>query len=161
MIGDFAVGKTSLVSRYVHSQFGEKYQTTVGVKIDTKSLVLASGDELKLVLWDIAGKSDFCDIDSNYLQGASAYLLVADSTRPETLDSAISLQADVEKHIGIRPFSLLLNKSDLSDRQQLDPARIRLLDSRNWLYQQTSALSGEGVDQAFSDLGKRLLHKIS
>lgn len=161
MIGDFAVGKTSLVARYVHSQFGEQYQTTVGVKIDTKQVTLASGDQLKLVLWDIAGKSEFCDIDGNYLRGTSAYLLVADSTRPETFDSVLSLQADVERRVGARPFTLLLNKSDLADRQQLGSLHMDLLASRNWSYRPTSALNGDGVDLAFSELGQRLIHTIS
>ncbi len=60
MIGDFAVGKTSLVARFVSSTYSEKYITTVGVKIDTKNIALDSGQEMKLVLWDIAGDDDFC-----------------------------------------------------------------------------------------------------
>ena len=77
MIGDFAVGKTSLVARFVHQGFGEQYLRTVGVKIDTRQITLPSGDDLKLVLWDIAGKSAFAPIDSSYLRDAAVYLLVA------------------------------------------------------------------------------------
>jgi len=158
MIGDFAVGKTSLVSRFVHSTFDERYLTTVGVKIDTKQITLPSGDDIKLVLWDIAGKSAFTRIDSSYLRDASAYLLVADGTRPATLDNAIELQATVEEQLGTRPFGMLLNKSDLDDRWALDRERIAGLESRGWALSETSALNGAGVEAAFTRLGSRLIH---
>ena len=63
MIGDFAVGKTSLVSRYVRQTFSEAYQTTIGVKIDSKIIQLPSGDDLKLVLWDIAGSNALSTVE--------------------------------------------------------------------------------------------------
>ena len=159
MIGDFAVGKTSLVSRFVHSTFDERYLTTVGVKIDTKKVTLPSGDDIKLVLWDIAGKSAFARIDSSYLRDASAYLLVVDGTRPATLEHAIELQAMAEEQLGRRPFGVLLNKSDLNDRWALDRDRIAGLESRGWALSETSALNGAGVEAAFTRLGSRLVHQ--
>ena len=159
MIGDFAVGKTSLVARFVHQGFGEQYLSTVGVKIDTRQILLPSGDELKLVLWDIAGKSAFTRIDSSYLRDASAYLLVVDGTRPATLDHAIELQAMTEEQLGTRPFGVLLNKSDLDDRWALDRERIAGLESRGWALSETSALNGAGVEAAFTRLGSRLVHE--
>lgn len=159
MIGDFAVGKTSLVSRFVHSTFDERYLTTVGVKIDTKKVTLPSGDDIKLVLWDIAGKSAFARIDSSYLRDASAYLLVVDGTRPATLEHAIELQAMTEEQLGRRPFGVLLNKSDLNDRWALDRDRIAGLESRGWVLSETSALNGVGVEAAFTRLGSRLVHQ--
>jgi len=160
MIGDFAVGKTSLVSRFVHSSFDERYLTTLGVKIDTKQVTLPSGDDIKLVLWDIAGKSAFARVDSSYLRDASAYLLVVDGTRPATLDNAIELQAMTEKQLGTRPFGVLLNKSDLNDRWALDRERIASLESLGWTFSETSALNGAGVETAFTQLGSRLVHTI-
>ena len=126
MVGDFAVGKTSLVARYVHSRFSDAYLTTVGVKIDTRTLTVPSGEEIKLVLWDIAGKSELAGIDTNYLRDASAYLLVADTTRAETLDSVFKLQQQVERQLGAKPFSLLLNKSDLVAKDALADVADRL-----------------------------------
>ncbi|HHI76906.1 MAG TPA: GTP-binding protein [Gammaproteobacteria bacterium] len=157
MIGDFAVGKTSLVRRYVHSTFSEGYHTTVGVKVDSKLLDLPSGDRLKLVLWDIAGNDRLGSLDRSYLQGASGYLLVADSTRRETLESAIALQGDVEVLLGPRPFVLIANKIDLEAQYQLDRELLGQLASRGWDTLAGSALSGEGVETAFRLLGQRLL----
>ena len=160
MIGDFAVGKTSLVSRFVDSTFGERYLTTVGVKIDTKALSLPSGDQLKLVLWDIAGKSAFTRMDNSYLRDASGYLMVIDGTRPATLDSAVKLQAAVEEQLGVVPFNVLLNKADLRDRWALSDDLTAGLSSRGWSFSETSALSGDGVEAAFARLGAQLVHLV-
>jgi small GTP-binding protein len=158
MIGDFAVGKTSLVARFVHSTFGERYLSTVGVKIDTRVITLPSGDALKLVLWDIAGKSEFAAIDTSYLRDASGYLLVADGTRPETLDSALALKAAADAQLGDVPFVLLLNKADLGERWVLNEERLAMLASRGLPHARTSALSGAGVEDAFQRLGAQLVH---
>ncbi len=159
MVGDFAVGKTSLVSRFVHSTFGEQYLTTVGVKIDTKLIELPSGDALKLVLWDLAGKSAFTRIDTRYLRDASGYLIVVDGTRTATLDSAIALQAAVEAQLGAVPFNVLLNKSDLVGQWALDDGLLGELHSQGWTVDRTSARSGEGVERAFANLGAQLVHE--
>lgn len=156
MIGDFAVGKTSLVARYVHSTFSEKYLTTVGVKVDSRLLQLSSGDQIKLVLWDIAGDNALGSVERTYLQGASAYLLVSDSTRRETLDSAIKLQAQAEQIIGPKPFVLLMNKNDLSDQFDLDDNALTSLRGKGWDVRNSSAKLGSGVEESFASLGERL-----
>lgn len=160
MIGDFAVGKTSLVARFVHQDFGEQYLSTVGVKIDTRQITLPSGDDLKLVLWDIAGKSAFTRIDSSYLRDAAGYLLVADGTRADTLDSALRLQQATEAELGPVPFCLLLNKGDLQTRWSIEPQRVEALRTLGWPLLETSALSGAGVEEAFQRLGAQLLHHL-
>ena len=160
MIGDFAVGKTSLVSRFVHQTFGDQYLTTVGVKIDTRVVRLPSGDEVKLVLWDIAGKSAFARVDTSYLRNASGYLLVADGTRRETLDSAVELQAAAAAEVGDVPFSLLVNKADLGDQWTLDRDRLAGLVAQGWSSRETSALNGSGVEQAFQQLGAQMVHTL-
>ena len=91
MLGGFAVGKTSLVARFVRSIFSEKYLTTVGVKIDKKA-VMAGDREVTLVLWDINGQDEFQDVQESYLRGMSGYLLVVDGTRRATLETAAKLQ---------------------------------------------------------------------
>src|SRR5271155_1143033 len=91
MLGGFSVGKTSLVKRYVQSVFSETYLTTVGVKID-KKIVDLSGQTVNLILWDVAGEDDVSALRMSYLRGASGYVLVADGTRPATLDVALSLR---------------------------------------------------------------------
>ena len=79
MLGGFSVGKTSLIKRFVESVFSEKYLTTVGVKIDKKT-VDVQGRSVNLILWDIAGEDDTATIRMSYLRGCSGYLRVADGT---------------------------------------------------------------------------------
>ena len=87
MVGAFSVGKTSLVKRYVESVFSESYLTTVGVKIDKKT-VIAADRTVNLILWDLAGEDDISSLRMSYLRGAAGYVLVADGTRPATLGMA-------------------------------------------------------------------------
>ncbi len=88
-----------LVQRFVNSIFSEKYQTTIGVKIDQKLLKIGER-EVNLILWDIHGEDQFQKIKSSYLTGASAYFLVADGTRFNTLGVANQLQNMAEGAIG-------------------------------------------------------------
>lgn len=91
MLGAYAVGKTSLVRKFVHGVFSEKYLTTIGAKIDKKELVV-DGTELTLVLWDLAGEDGFEKVRLSYLRGSSGYLLVVDGTREASLQTAICVQ---------------------------------------------------------------------
>lgn len=155
MLGAFAVGKTSLVSRYVSSIFSDKYLTTVGVKIDKKRVSLLRG-EMELILWDIYGEDEFQKVRMSYLRGASSYLLVADGTRKATMDVAVSLQQGVEAEIGKVPFVLALNKVDLADQWQADQAALQPVTERGWKVIRTSAKTGEGVEEAFLILARAM-----
>src|SRR5271163_4489340 len=134
MIGAFSVGKTSLVKRYVQSVFSETYLTTVGVKIDKKT-VDVSGRTVNLILWDVAGEDDISSLRMSYLRGAAGYVLVADGTRPSTLDVARSLRERVQTEYGSLPFVLLLNKNDLTDQWTLGEDEIAGLRNDGWWVQ--------------------------
>jgi len=151
MLGGFGVGKTSLVSQFVSSLFSDTYLTTVGVKIDKKTLALDSG-EMTLMLWDIYGQDAFQTVRDSYLRGASGYLLVADGTRHATLDTAAALQHQAESVIGRVPFVLLLNKADLDSEWQVDERALVKLVDRGWPVLKTSAKTGDGVEDAFAKL---------
>ncbi len=156
MVGGFAVGKTSLVQRFVHSIFSEKYKTTVGVKID-KKVMNVNRQDLTLILWDLHGEDDFQELQRSYLRGTSGYFLVVDGTRPVTLDRARHLQQAVEETIGVVPFVLLLNKSDLEPEWGLVEADVNELSSRGWALQKTSANIGMGVEEAYNSLSSDML----
>ncbi len=158
MLGAFATGKTSLVVQFVHSIFTDKYYTTIGVKIDKKELTIGTQD-VNLVLWDLAGEDEFLQVHMSYLRGSSGYLLVADGTRPATLDTARSLQKRVEAAIGHVPFVLMLNKSDLTAGWEVDEETLTNLREKGWDIIITSARSGLGVEEAFVTLVKRILEK--
>ncbi|MEW6350974.1 MAG: Rab family GTPase [Thermodesulfobacteriota bacterium] len=156
MIGSFAVGKTSLVRRFVKSMFDEKYLTTLGVKID-KKIVQLDGVDLTLMLWDMEGQDVYNSLKTSYLRGASGYLLVADGTRRETLDEAISLRSQVQQAIGAVPNLVLLNKSDLAQSWEIENEQLQALLASGTVLGRTSAKSGEGVEWAFMTLATRML----
>ncbi len=156
MLGSNAVGKTSLVARFVRSIYSEVYYATVGVKIDKKSLTL-DGHELNLILWDLAGDDEFQKHRTAYLAGAAGYLLIVDGTRRESLETALRVQAATEESLGPLPFVCVLNKTDLHDEWQLDDQEIASFGGRGWTICYASAKTGEGVEAAFLNLGGKLL----
>lgn len=156
MLGSFAVGKTSLVRRFVESIYSDVYQTTVGVKIDKKNLRMDEKD-VSLVLWDIYGEDDYQKMRWTYLRGASGYLLVADGTRKDTLEKAVSLEQRVREEVGAIPFVLVINKSDLIRDWELEPALESHLAAQGWSILHSSAKTGEGVEESFSLLTRKML----
>lgn len=156
MLGAFAVGKTSLVERYVKSIFSDKYHTTVGVKVDKKE-VLVDEQTMSLVLWDLYGEDEFQKIRMSYLRGTSGYLLVADGTRGATLETALRLKRTVEEEVGTIPFVLVLNKNDLADAWEIDAGRIDALAAEPWTVMKTSAKTGANVEEAFLSLARMML----
>ena len=156
MLGASGVGKTSLVSRFVSSIFSEKYHTTIGVKVDKKS-VTVDDTLVTMLLWDIYGQDEFQTVRSSYLRGASGYLLVADGTRQLTLDTARQLQTTAEQVMGRVPFLLVLNKSDLAGEWRVDDKALWRLAESGWSVVKTSAKTGDGVEDAFLKLTKKLV----
>jgi small GTP-binding protein len=155
MVGSFAVGKTSLVSRYVQSIFSEKYLTTVGVKIDKKQLNV-NGKEMTLLLWDLAGEDEFIQLQTTYLRGSSGYILVADGTRMSTLIKAFALQQKVEEAIGRVPFVLAVNKIDMKDQWEVKDESLAPPINGGWNVRYTSAKSGFGVESMFETLAQQM-----
>jgi small GTP-binding protein len=155
MVGIHGTGKTSLVQRYVHSVFSERYLSTVGVKIDRKALDL-DGTPLTIVLWDLAGRDGQEDITTSYLRGAHAILYVADGTRKETCDQLGQLRALAREAAGEVPELLALNKIDLAEQWALKKGDEESL-AREWELVRTSAKTGAGVEEAFQRLGRATL----
>jgi len=156
MVGAFATGKTSLVARFVHSIFSEKYHTTVGVKIDKKSLTIQDTN-VNLILWDIYGEDEFQKLQLSYLRGSSGYLLIVDGTRNHTLEIALNLQSRVEEMMGKIPFILVLNKWDMKHEWEIDNLEIESIVQRGLTVIKTSAKNGLGVDEVFQTLAKKIL----
>ena len=155
MLGGFLVGKTSLVKRYVESVFSETYLTTVGVKIDKKTVTL--GDKtVHLILWDLAGEDDMASLRMSYMRGSAGYVLVADGTRSATLEVALALRKRVEAEYGPLPFALLINKNDLREQWTITDDDLEKLRTDGWWVRTSSARTGEGVEDAFTDLATRV-----
>jgi small GTP-binding protein len=156
MIGAYAVGKTSLVRRFVESKFDERYKTTIGVKIDRKRVVVRDRD-VNLVLWDLAGDDELAQLRVSHLRGASGYILVADGTRISTLDRAFLLQEWIAVKLGPAPFVLALNKVDLQEEWRIEEDRTERLAQQGWAVFSTSAKTGQGVEELFLSLAEKVL----
>jgi small GTP-binding protein len=155
MVGVFGTGKTSLVQRFVHSLFSERYLSTVGVKIDRKPVEL-DGSTVTLMLWDLAGRDGHEDITTSYLRGAHAILYVADGTRRETCDQLPELRHLVRDAAGEVPAVLALNKADLTDRWALGGGDEETL-AGGWDMVRTSAKTGDGVEEVFRRIARGTL----
>jgi len=157
LLGEPSVGKTSLVTRYVHAKFGEQHLTTVGVKIESKLITQEDGTEIKLVIWDIAGADHLSPVYREYLRGAAGIVVVADGTRPTTLASAQLWQSDISKNIGQLPWIGMLNKCDLVNDWKIEEQEFETLNATAdaaWI--KTSARQGDNVETAFRALLERL-----
>ena len=155
MLGGFAVGKTSLVRRFVESLFSDTYQTTVGVKVD-KKMVEVNGVPVTLVLWDIQGVEEAEPLRRTYLRGAHGYLVVCDGTRGETLAQCLELADKARATIGDVPALLLINKADLKDRWEVPLEVLDGLRGRGWTILETSAKDGQNVEEAFQRLASSM-----
>ncbi len=160
LLGAFAVGKTSLVRRFVEGGYDEKYLTTVGVQIKKRTVTVNRDEqntEVNLIIWDLAGEDEFQKVQLNYLRGASGYFVVADGTRPTTLDTAKILHKRVTDTIGAVPFVLLINKQDVRDDWELDDRALDEFTLAGWTIIETSAKTGQGVAEAFQQLAEKIL----
>jgi len=158
MIGTFAVGKTSLVEQYVHSIFSDRYLSTLGVKISKKTCRVGEQD-VNLVLWDMAGKDEYNEINVSYLRGAMGFFLVADGTRKDTLNTALLIRLLALDVVGNVPHYLLLNKADLLPDWQVTEEDIARLELQGVQVLKTSAKTGEGVEDAFIRLVEAMLQE--
>jgi small GTP-binding protein len=156
MLGSFAVGKTSLVRRYVESIYSDAYHTTVGVKID-KKIVQVAQQEVSLVLWDLYGEDEFQRMRWSYVRGSSGYLLVADGTRRATFEKALSLADAVRDAVGALPFILVLNKADLALSWEIDVSMESQLVDKGWEIMHASAKTGQNVEAVFQKLTEKIL----
>ncbi len=156
LLGNFAVGKTSLCQRFVNNVFKHDYQTTVGVNIVTKQLMV-DGQALKLVIWDIAGELASPELLSGYLAGSHGCLLVADGTRAETLQATEDLHAYLQRDNPAVSTCCLINKADLEQRWEVPPEWLIKQREKGWEVQRSSALSGAGVEAGFASLARRML----
>ncbi len=156
MVGFFATGKTSLVRRFVHAMFSDKYLTTVGVKVDRKEVVV-DGNPVHLLLWDLEGRDGVQDLQTSYLRGASGIIYVVDGTRRETYTRLHELRDSVLGAAGETPAVVALNKADLTGQWTLTDADRDALAALPCPVFTTSAKTGDRVEAAFLWLAQEMV----
>jgi small GTP-binding protein len=167
MVGDFGVGKTSLIRRFVDGQFSDQYLSTVGVKISRKTVELESVKHQKtvaaqLLIWDLEGHTKFKGIAPTYLQGASGVLIVADVSRPETVERTIE---HIQLYSSVNPKGFIiiaLNKVDLIDEEKLavlTEIAYSVAGEKAIAIYTTSAKTGKDVDEIFHKLAYTMVEQ--
>jgi len=161
MLGDFAVGKTSLVCRYVEGNFDDSYLSSIGVKISRKPL--ERGDhKLNLILWDLGGGENFAQLQPSYLQGAAGALIVLDLTRTETLESLAGYVKQIQDVNKDAVIVFAANKADLDDERTIAEDKLeKACAELKFPVLLTSAKTGKNVEEIFEQLAAGLEGKQS
>jgi small GTP-binding protein len=164
LVGEKAVGKTSLIRRFVTDTFDDKYLTTIGTKVSKKEIDLERPEEgltvhMDMTIWDIMGEKGFRELlKEAYFFGANGILAVADVTRRRTLEELDDWIDGVLKVVGRVPILIAMNKTDLEDMLEVSPAEVdRFAEAFDCPVQYTSAKTGDAVEDAFRTLADMCL----
>jgi Ras-related protein Rab-6A len=155
VIGDYAVGKTSIIKRFMYDSFDEGYKATLGAAISTfKTKVNKS--HVSLQVWDLAGQTSFRRVRVQYLFGTDFAIVVFDLTSRESLECANEWVEDVRKGAPDVLLFLVGNKSDLKEERVIDQAEAqKLVEELNMLgYMETSAKDGSNIHELFEKVSK-------
>ena len=153
LTGSFGVGKTSLFTQFIHQQFNDKYLTTIGVKVNKKTIAV-NGEELSLLLWDIAGEVAQEKVPTSYFLGSAGIIYVVDLSRPTTFNN---MKTDLEFLRKLLPDCVVIvvgNKKDLLTTAEINHLLPSVQEGLDFM---TSAKTGENIDNMFFELSKRLL----
>ncbi|NHI89891.1 MAG: GTP-binding protein [Candidatus Thorarchaeota archaeon] len=158
VIGEGAVGKTTLVNRYVTGVFERDYKTTIGSQFAVKLAHISPPKEeysigIKLQAWDVAGQARFKAVRKMYYSGAAGIILVFDVTRRRSFTELAKWVEEADESIGTRvPMVCVGNKTDLPDRAVPSDEAKRWAEDNGFLYMESSAKTGEGVADMFTVL---------
>lgn len=157
MLGSFAVGKTSLVRRFVEGKFDDRYLSTIGVKISRKTVTNSELTyDTNLIVWDLAGGDEFLRSNSSYLRGAAGALVICDLTRAQTLTAAEQYAHQIRSLNSGAGVVLIANKVDLVEERVVEEDKLAAVaaafeDCPVYL---TSAKTGENVEVSFTQLAQ-------
>jgi len=162
IIGDPAVGKTSMILQFTNKAFRISYLPTIGAQISEKSIFLHD-TEFQMILWDLAGQSKFQKIRSNYYRGAQCVIMVFDLTKPESFENIKKWYSDVKNYFkNFNELEVILcgNKCDLKEDIQISQEEaLSLAAELNIDYLETSAQDGKNIDKIFDTMINNMISK--
>ena len=163
LIGDSSVGKTSLIQRYANGIFKEEYLATVGLDFYTKQETINNINVL-VRLWDTAGQERFKSLTPNYFKNAEGVIITYDITSSQSFENLKFWINSIKTNLGekniIIPIIIVGNKLDMEDMRDITREEAEKFAKENkYKYFETSAKTGEGVDDAIRDLVNQVLEK--
>ncbi|KAH3765896.1 GTP-binding protein RAB4 [Pelomyxa schiedti] len=161
VIGDAATGKSCLLHRFIENKFLRDSTHTIGVEFGAK-VVDIGGKTIKLQIWDTAGQERFRSVTKSYYRGAAGALLVYDVTSRDSFNHVATWLSDARSLSNTDIVGMLVgNKIDLPDRQVPFLEASRYCQENGLMYVETSALTGDGVEEVFLKCGRTILSKIN
>jgi len=167
LVGEHAVGKTSLIRRYVLDEFDDRYITTLGAKVSKKEFEMRLEDGspvvMDMTIWDIMGSKGFRELlREAYFHGAQGILAVCDVTREDTIGDLDGWVESVFRTVGEIPVVFAINKMDLKHRAEFSEEEVKqATEAFDAPYFYTSAKKGENVEQTFQALARSVFSKHS
>eukprot|EP01089_Gocevia_fonbrunei_P011884 TRINITY_DN2647_c0_g1_i1.p1 TRINITY_DN2647_c0_g1~~TRINITY_DN2647_c0_g1_i1.p1 ORF type:complete len:231 (-),score=29.60 TRINITY_DN2647_c0_g1_i1:86-721(-) len=163
LLGDSGVGKTSLVHRYVKKTFIDHIPSTIGAAFMTQKLFI-NNYNIRLQIWDTAGQERFRSLTPMYYRGASAALLIYDTTRKETFEAVKEWVEELQKNIETEESSLVIaivgNKVDLVESREVLPEMAeKYAAGIGAIFTETSAKEDKGITDLFADICTKLIYK--
>jgi small GTP-binding protein len=155
LLGASSVGKTSLVKQFVEGIFSEKYLTTIGVKIDKKTITFEN-EQVQFMLWDMEGNDTYNVFQERYLRGAAGYIIVVDQTRTTSFHEGLDIHT-LARQVTDCPAILTINKNDLPATWNIEAEENKVYKDLFEMQFSTSAKTGENVEDMFLALAKLLL----
>jgi len=156
LLGDGAVGKTSLIRRYVHDIFNDEYIMTIGTKVSKKNMDL-DGKELTLMIWDILGQKEHTNLHSAYYKGAAGAIVVCDFTNKNSMGHLTKWIDDFRAVAGNVPVVIAVNKQDIENKAYLFDDAKKIADKYDAPAIPTSAKTGKNVEFLFEVIGERVI----
>ena len=161
IIGSSGVGKTNILSRYLHNEFCENTKSTIGVEFGSKRIMMEN-TLIKLQIWDTAGEERYHSITSHYYKGAKGCFIVYDITNQKSFDDVIKWYEDI-KPSGDKDISIVLigNKCDLEKNRKIkaEMGKNRAKE-KNCAFYETSALNNTGIDEVFNNICEVIYNKM-
>lgn len=160
LTGDYQVGKTSLIKRFIESSFSESYISTLQVEISKKTMEVSAETKVNFIIWDIAGQRK--TIKPNFYTGANAAFMVIDRTRKETLENINIWYDEIKTTVKAKiPIVVVGNKTDMVDSIVVSEEEMKeFAQKRGFHYILTSAKTGENVNDAFLYIAYKVMETV-